>query len=885
MNELHRHGWAHCGAISTLTALGSALLSATAWAQQQPQSQPQGSDTLQEVVVTGTLIRGVKPTGTNVLDVTSADITASGAPDIDQLMQTIPQITNAFNSTPSVPIGQSGGTIVSPTLRNLAGSNTTLVLIDGHRVAGAGVLDTEVDPDVIPPIALDRVEIALDGGSATYGSDAVGGVINFITKKKFDGFEVSGHYGFADDYTTYDVNAIAGKSWDGGSGYLAYTFSRNSALFGADRSYVKTTAAQTGDCAPGNVQVGGTWYALPALQPNTQNTCDDTRWTSIYPSNVRHSFFGSLSEDLTGNASLSVKAFYTRRESVSYTDPNAQPTDGTASSGTITSANPYYRPVASGDTGTQTVYFTYAGVESPSSPNDLQEWGVTPDLTVQLGGKWSLDAMINYGQSTVEFHQPLNNSTAEAQALAGTTTATALDPYDVGETNSTVLGGIFNDFYGYSRQTLTDGRVVANGPVLRLPGGPIRVAVGAEAYRQGIDAIFAQELSGAEGLQPLTGGSVTVKSGFGEINVPLVGPGNAMRGVRQVTLDVSGRYDHYSDFGGTFNPKVGLDYKPVDWITLRGNWGTSFNAPSLSDTHGADGRMVVIPVSPWIAPGDSASNFYRTSVAIVGGNPHLQPQKAHTFSFGLDALPPVVPGLRLNLEYYEVLISDLIQVPPLTSQIWSPSYAQYAVKSPTLAFVLGQAGSLPVQGPPLASLYANGASPYAFFYFTRQNLGAEHQHGLDFDAHYQHPVGAATVIATVGGEYILERELQSVAGRPFVDALQSPGASHLNLSASLGAIVDRITAMARLEYTGGFDVSPALVTTVFPTPQTHIDAFETVDLFVGYTLPETLIPDVQLTLNVDNVFNENPPFYNAGSGYGNGATLGRLFEFGFRKDF
>lgn len=885
MHELRGRGPAHGRSIFTLAAVAATSLSGTAWGQVQPQSsdQTQSANTLQAVVVTGTLIRGLKPTGTDVLTMSPQDITASGVPDTDQLIETIPQITNAFNQTPSVPIGQSGDTIVSPTLRNLLGG-TTLVLVDGHRVAGAGVLDTAIDPDIIPPVVLDRVEIALDGGSATYGSDAVGGVINFITKKSFDGFEVSGHYGFADDYTTYDASAIAGKSWDGGSGYIAYAFSRNSALFGAYRSYVKDTAVQTGDCAPGNVEVGGTFYALPALEPNTKNTCNPNDWTAIYPSNVRHSVFGSLNQDLVSNVSLDVKAYYTWRESVTYTDPNAQPTDGTASSGTITPSNPYYRPVTPGGTAPETVYFTYAGVESPASPNDLEEWGITPDLTVKLGDGWNLDAMLNYGTSTVDFHQPLNNDTAEAQALAGTTTETALDPYDVAATNSAVLGSIFNDFYGYSRQTLTDGRLIVQGHVLQLPGGSLRVAVGAEVYRETIDAIFQQEVPGQETLEPLTAGNQTVRSGFTEINVPLIGKGNALRGVQEITLDVSGRYDNYSTFGSTMNPKIALDYKPVDWVTFRGNWGTSYNAPALSDTHGADSRIVVVPVSPWLAPGASSSNFSRTSVALVGGNPSLQPQKAHTFAFGLNAQPPAAPGLSLDLEYYEALITHLVAVPPLTSQIFSPAYVQFATVNPSLAYVLQRAGNLPIQGPPLASLYANGASPYGFFEFTRQNLGALHQHGLDFNVAYHRSIGAVSIMSSLGGEYVLERELQAVAGEPFVDAFETPGGSRLNLAASLGASVGAFTGRGSLEYSGGYDVNPALVTSAILTPQTHVDGFAIVNLYFRYRVPEKLVPDLELTLNVDNVLNTNPPFYNAGAGYAY-STLGRLLQFGFTKEF
>ncbi len=170
---------------------------------------PEASDVPAEeadIVVTGTLLRGVAPTGTNVVSVTRDDVLVSGAASSNDLLASIPQVGN-FGT---VPVGSASFAIpvVRPNIRNLGSSGgvTTLVLVNGHRMVGAGVLQTTFDPSAIPPDIIERVEVVPDGGSAIYGSDAIGGVINFITRKRFNGVGASARYSFGDDYQGVDGN-------------------------------------------------------------------------------------------------------------------------------------------------------------------------------------------------------------------------------------------------------------------------------------------------------------------------------------------------------------------------------------------------------------------------------------------------------------------------------------------------------------------------------------------------------------------------------------------------------------------------------------------------------------------------------------------------------
>ena len=716
------HGAHLCSVLATSTALIALMTAAPAFAQETPASgtaaapapQDDQSQTDQnpaaDIVVTGTLLRGVAPTGTNVVSVNAAQVRATGAVSTNDVLAKIPQITSSFNTVPVSSTGDAGTTISKPNIRNLAasGANTTLVLVDGHKMVGAGILSSVPDADVVAPGVIDRIEIVPDGGSSIYGSDAVGGVINIITRKRFDGVEVSGRYGFADDYEQYDVNATVGKDWGRGSAYVSYVYNKQDALFGRDRGYVRSITPST-SCTPGTIVVGSTSYALPGLVPGTSNSCDTSDNASFVPSQRRHSVFAGLSQDLSDAVKIDVRAFYTHRETHSFQDT-------LRSSTTITSANPYFIPATVGNTS-QTINFSYGPATGPGSRSTtvLDEWGVTPEMTFKLGGSWQLRVLGNYGRSVTSNVQPMVNSVAEAAALAGTTTGTALNPYDVSATAAPVLNSILNyEAYGRAKQDLYDGRAILDGSLFRLPGGDVRLAVGTEFTHEEFSRLLGNHVPGDLASLPQGRHDRNVKSVFGELAVPIFGADNGFTGMRSLTLSVSGRYDDYDDVGDTFNPKFGATWKPVNGITIRGNYGTSFNAPSLPDNVPSSG-LLVLPFSPFIRPGDSVSpggipTLFRPTIVVAGNDPNLRPQTAKTFSVGADIQPSFIPGLTLSGTYYNIRLKDQITIAYSTNPavLFSAPYARFLTFNPTQAQVAAVPTNLPIQGAAsLASLYAN----------------------------------------------------------------------------------------------------------------------------------------------------------------------------------
>lgn len=853
-----------------------------------PVSKPAADDSaVAEVVVTGTLIRGVAPVGTNVTGVNEQQIQAMGATSPQQILAQIPAVTNQFNTAPSTPTN-IGLSTQRPNIRNLgaSGGNTTLVLVDGHNLVGAGILQTTPDSDLLPVGALQRVEVMADGGSSLYGADAVGGIVNFITKRSADGLEVQGHYGLADPgYWAADLGATAGRSWSNGSAYISASHRENSDLVASKRNLPRQDFRPFGGddfrataCAAPNITVGGVNYAGPGFSAGTQNRCDAALFSDIVPEEKQDSVFAALNQDFGDRTNLFVTTYWADRKS------SVASTQVSATGVAIPTTNPFFRPLGPGTA--QTASLDFAPVLGPYSYSrgELSEYGVTPTLTVKLGRDWEVKGMINYGRSETEVHTPSVNASALAAAGAGTTTATALNPYDVRQTNPGVIAAITNfENHGRNVQALTEYRVIAEGPVLTLPGGEVRMALGADYQHQTSDALSGNNTPGNDSTAATKRASRNVSAVFGQVLVPIVGPDNALPFVQAFTLDASIRYDDYSDFGDTTNPKIGFTWEVAGGVSLRGNYGTAFNAPSLADTTGAvDSRAAILSVSPFRAPTSPITDLFRPTIVLAGGNPDLKPQTADTWSVGVDWKPSYIAGFQAGLTYWDVKLDDTIVVAPPgfpTSVFTVPAFQQFAVVNPTLAQAQAITAGMIVDGAPsIASLYTPFSSPYVILDLRRKNVGTLYVSGLDFYANYSRSTDFGALFANVSGTYALNRESEAPsAGR--TDLLAS-NTSRLQVSGTVGATWGQLTASATMNYSAGFDVTGL-------GAQTKVDDFHPVNLAFIYNFTgDGWGKDLQFTLNIDNVLDDEIPFVNSTSGLiSNGRTLGRFVNLGIRKHF
>jgi iron complex outermembrane receptor protein len=875
-----------------------------------------------EIVVTGTLIRGIAPAGTNVVALREEDVVATGATTATEVLANVPQLAS-FNALPSIPFAGTANTVNVPNIRNLgsstAGGTATLILIDGHRAVSAGVNQTAVDPDIVPPSLLERVEIIAGGGSAVYGSDAIGGVINFITRKRFDGLRVDARYGFADNYNSYDANVTTGRDWGTGSIFASYGYTKHDALYGRDRDYVKMWQLSE-LCNPGTVHFGSTAgpaYALPGRQPGT-NFCDRSDDATFYPDEQRHSVFAGLTQKLSDSLSFELKGYWSRRETTATT--GAQPQ--LAASVTITPNSPAYVNVPGRENQNQIVVFSYEGVPHDwAQHTKMTSWGVTPTFTAKLGGDWQARLLGNYGESQTEVHRPRINTTAQTAALCATfagdpngaftpdrPAAECLNPYMPQVSSAAVLSSILDfETYGLAKQRLLNTRLILDGGLIDIPGGTVKLAFGGEYIHENYSVVNRDIVPGNTALA-LKSAARTVKAAFAELVVPVVGPDNASTFIHSLTLSASGRYDHYDQWGGTFNPRLSATFEPVEWIAVRGNWGKSFNAPSLPDSTGApDTASAVGGIGPFLLrPGDSAAFAARTAIRLTGGNPTLGPQRATTWQVGVDVRPPFLQGFSAGLTYWNVNFTDAIGTAPfftpavLYSQPWLDS-GSVIVQAPGA----GSPGLTPAQiDQVIAALKGsgyendpatvaaiqgaqNGTAPlYAFIDARRRNLGTTKVKGLDFNASYTHPASFGTIDARIAGTYLLDRKSQPTPTSVALDDLVND-TSRFNFAASVGATVGKFRAQATLNHTQGFNVVPF----VGNTNQTHVNSFNVVNLFFRYDFKgEQLTQDLSLTLNINNAFNQDPPLYMGTRslifhGFANGLTVGRFVQFGVSKKF
>jgi len=864
----HRKAWSTGFSLALFALAGNGALA-------------QGADSdeaLEEIVVTGTMIQGIDPVGSNVIGLDEQDIEATGVNSATDLLRKVPQMAD-FNTVPP-PAGQGSIPFSPPVLRGVGGLSgmSTLVLLDGHRIIPVGPGHNWIDTQMIPAAHLERTEIIPDGGSSIYGSDAVAGVINFITKKNIEGPSVLGRYGMGKgDYDTLDLTASFGHTWDDGSLVLSYTYADREALLGKDLGYIDDDQsdvggedARTTQCSPGNVAVTEgdppvtTVYPLPGNTPGAPNRCSTSDYASYYPAEERHSLFATLQQDIGSKSSLEVLAYYSKRDSTEYNTIEAL-----RRSGDITDANPYFTSFQ-GETA-HTVDFSYedAWGKGRELPSEYDAFQLMPTLSVDLNNDWSMRVSLNYGKSESLFLNYDINASAQADALAGTTIATALNPYDPAASDPAVLAAI-GDFLTDAQDTtqdMTEARVVFNGTLGDLGGGELRVAGGVETRTEGYDR---KTLTGtrSSGFEDIANIDRRVNSIFAEVYLPLSDT---------FELSLAARYDDYDDVGNTTNPKVGITWQATDAVTVRGSWGTSFHAPALADL-GARQEYQIIPVSPFRAA-DSPffPDFFRPTIIFAGAAEGIKPETAETFSIGVDF--EITSELRLGVTYWDLLYEE--RMDQNAGFFFGPEYYTdpinfpFFIRDPADAQEIRDTfGDHPVAGfPDLETVFFIFGQPYVVTNQNKMNMGSYDLSGLDFGLQYAADAGNGSLDASLSGTYLLNRKKEQLQGSGFVDTLKygdfNSGVSKLNLSASLGWGSGPLYVSGTAYYRGGSDVG-----------STSIDSYTTIGLFGSYDLNDVWA----LTLNMDNALDEDPPFRisNTGVAYLN---TGRVTTLGVKAQF
>lgn len=855
---------------------------------------------LQEVVVTGTLIRNAAPVGSPIIAMSQAQLQETGSTSLADALRTLPQVDNLGVSEASRSGTGGAGNIVYGNSINLRGLSpfATLTLVDGHRVPPGGTTGSTVDPDAFPSLLLQRVDIVADGASATYGSDAIAGVVNLILRRNVEGVQVDGRYGFANGYEENREGLIVGHNWGSGQVSLGLEENYHSDLNGQDRRFFESNQTREGganydtqQCNPGTIVIGSTTYAIPRggvtpataaiLVPGTANVCDPAKNQDILP-RVRHTNVAfTLDQKLGDRISLFVDGTYSKRTFVFL---------GTAPTGPleVPSSNAYFVAPPGTTPASETVNYSFANDLGPYS----KDYGTsinfqgTAGLKADLGHDWTFQVDGTAGRDRDFVYDPPNSLVNGnlATALASSNPATALNVYG-GSNAASVINPIFSGIFygpGFAREQVIEAQV--DGHLFSLPGGDVRLALGGQ-WRH--DELEYGLIAGPTGAQLNIDEHLSrhSDSAFAEILVPLVGSGNAMPGIQKLDLDVAGRYEHYSDFGSTSHPKIGVNWTPAENWLVHASYGTSFRAPLLSELVGPLRGVFVQTYSDPLAPSGTSVGY-----TLGGGNLTLKPETATTFSAGVDFTP--TDQSKVSLTYYNINYKNQIAsyLSDLTILQQTNELGGLVTRCPSAActalvnqYTTGP-GALPILGPPLAnpSVFVNG---------EEQNLGATKTQGLDLVGSYGLDTPAAGHWSVdASANLTTQYEVQFTPGGAYFNVLNTIGYPlRLRLRGDVGWAYGPVTTKLFVNFTNSYQNTEA-------TPTQSVSAYVTEDLDVVFNADRVfhgyLARDLTFNLHITNIGNVTPPYVNIPIGDGGGgydataaSPLGRVISVGFGKKF
>lgn len=858
----------------------------------QDDSAPAGAGS-QDIIVTGTRIRGIAPAGSPVIGLDQSAIQNSGATTATEVLRQLPQVFNLgasdtqFTSSNSANANVTAGTAIN--LRGL-GTEATLTLISGRRAPPQGAQAQYFDPSVIPTAAIGRVEVLLDGGSAIYGSDAVGGVVNLNLRRNYNGFEASARYGFANDLDQVVLSAVGGRTWSTGSVMIAGEYNRRSNLETADRARYYTgdltpfggADLRSFNALPGNIRVGGVRYAIPAgqdgtnlsaaqLAPNTTNRISPHLGGDALPESERVSAAATFEQEVGDWLKVSAEGIYSWRQADRAVGPGGAIL-------TVPRTNPFFvHPTNPAATSVQVEYsfLNDFGVTRRLGENEFIFGAV--ELDAELFADWEGSVFANWGRSDDDSSLNGVNNAALNAALASSDPSTAFNPFGPGgNTNPATLAAINALALVTSTVSeLAEYGISLSGSLLQLPGGRLRTAFG--YTRQ--DAENINTIANSSGTSSNTvlstsetTASRTVDSVFGELFVPLFSEDNATTGLQELSLSIAARYDRYSDFGSTTNPKIGLVWRPVNDLRLRGSFGTSFRAPGLPDTN--ERSSLTITVSDFADP-QSATGLSRT-LWVRGPDPDLGPEQATIYSFGGDYEPSFVDGLTVSATYFNVEYTDRIDSPGNNTLALSrPDLAALIVRNPSAALVQ------PFLDDPLyTGVETDPSTVQVFLDGRKKNIGVIRTDGLEFQARYL--TGDWRFAANAS--YLLSFEKQitpSASLLEYVDTIGNPLRFRARLESGWSSGPAQITGY--LNYAGGYNNNSV-------TPVQKIDQYATVDLSARYNLRNLVgAPrDLELTLDVQNMFDRLPPIVLNGNLAFDpevAGVLGRFVLIGLRTRF
>lgn len=694
---------------ASLALVVSAVLAAAAGAQETA-----GSAALEEVTVTGSRIMRADATAVGPLTtLTFEDIEFAGPLSVGELLQELPGAGVSLNSNGTQ--GTSFG-VSAINLRYLGSSegsgNRVLVLVDGHRwvnaAGGRGFRDF-VDLNTIPMGIVESIEVLKDGASAIYGADAIAGVVNIRTRREVQGIEARLSYGQTSRSDGESLNATLnlGHRIGRAAGLISLSYVDADPILTSDRRLTEfalapvtappnsprglfvlpgvSTAAAPITRIPGAPGSAPADFRVASLPDDFYNTQQQGIY-SVGPSE-RIGVFARLGFDFTDDLYGYVEALYNERDSAQMFSPLLL--DVRQNQGYTIPANHPYNPWDIAFTGTA-LRLQRVPIEVGNRNNvqnvETQRFAAGLEGSFELGSRWSWDLFASHSKNDATF-TAFNQINYDHLALAlgdnARCVANNCVPVDIFGTITPAMADYIR-FNGLDENGTKQVDVAFNMStrMFQLPAGTVGIATGLEwreesaydrpdAYANSAPQFVtaARGRTSAAQRDP-TSGDYDLWEAYLELDVPLLAN---VTGFQSLDLSAAVRYSDYSTFGDATTTKLGLAWRPVEQLLLRGTFSEGFRAPSILELFQGSRQTTFQAVDPCNGGGAglpgcagvpatyNQNQFGAGTIrGVVGGNPGLDPETADTYSAGFAWTPTFAEGMSFTGDWWRITIDDAI---------------------------------------------------------------------------------------------------------------------------------------------------------------------------------------------------------------------------------
>lgn len=888
-------------------------LSASAYAQDAARGQ------IEEIVVTGSYIKREKFDMASPVEVIGGlDVQQTGQPNIGHYVRDLTFMTNV-DTVANVLDTQDGlQSSDSPNfnLRGL-GNSATLTLFDGRRTLEGGSINT-----IVPDIAINRVEVLLDGGSALYGTDAVAGVVNVIPVKKYDGLKMSGLYNQDQDNDFHESKfaMLGGTSLGNLDVVGAFAFSEQTLLRRTERpEFLRADTDETTSGNPGTFRpVGAVTGNLFDPSCGTFNgTATDDGLAGSFPSGRRlgtfcllefgewqdyarpgeeYNGYTNLSYALGDNATLELQANFIYRTSDVVQSPSTANTGNNIVLNVPAShpANPFgvavrplnWRPFAR--MGTLPSHLDDGG----SFEQDFSFWTDRYKLgsTYQFGdSSWSGETWASYQTSRTridQFRISMDRLQAALNGLGGPNGNEYFNPFGSADPRSpfhvpgvtsnsqALVDGLYqHEKYESVRTEFWYVESIATGDLFKLPAGTLAAALGFQV--RNVTARTAPSPLAAIGdsydasvrddpPRPTTTDS-QVNSVFLEFDVPVLS---------NVDLQLAVRHEDFDDLGlDATKPKVSLRYVPFPSLALRASYGESFLAPTPA-------QIQVVQETGCTEVFTGTDPFGMSPTGLIGtrscasGNPDLEPEESEIINVGFTWQPQgALEGLELSLDYQTIdyqgritsLASQDLVNRDFANFLAANNLSSYSAANPAdraLAIAWFQNGTDP--------LIVRSAPSFVVTNVTRvpENISDVEIDVLDFRGRYSFGLGSLGFLsASLSTTYYDKYEYVDFRGR------QTDAAGRQNANTNVAPPIPELKHSLRLDWSRGrqnasiavksqksvaFDAAFSAALTGVTTPPTKVKGLTTVDVRYSYEFADLFNGDLNVAVGANNVLDELP---------------------------